>query len=195
MLTVQKEWTGATNFQLRPKQAELNNGEFFSRDITVLVEVVTDAEGAGAQHADGGDGSAEDSTTLSSPVYRVTITGVMGQSNVGCTRRFGSFRALMKYMGVRPYDQLFPEGRASVLRKVGLKLSEKQLHGRAKGLQVWLQALLANSGSHLSHWQAEAVRISGRVYSVHRSPPPPTSLRRPNNPIFIFCYSWLSSCT
>ena len=77
------------------------------------------------------EGEAPTDASLSSPVYRVTITGVMGQSSVGCTRRFGSFRALKKYMGVRSADELFPEGVGSVLRKVGIKLNENQLQTRA----------------------------------------------------------------
>ena len=41
IMRVQKEWTGTSEFQLRPKDAELANGEFFSRDIEVSVEVFT----------------------------------------------------------------------------------------------------------------------------------------------------------
>jgi len=187
MLKIQKEWTGASDFQLRPNQAELNNGEFFSRDITVSVEVVTVADGEGVPHADGGDGSAEEGAALSSPVYRVTVTGVMGQSSVGCTRRFGSFRALKNYMGVRPLDHLWPEGRASVLRKVGLKLSEKQLHDRATRLQGWLQALLAQSGSHLSHWQAEALAqfLHMKLISKPSSDPSSPKLTAQPTPAFL----------
>mmetsp|Transcript_88797 Transcript_88797/g.253798 ORF Transcript_88797/g.253798 Transcript_88797/m.253798 type:complete len:215 (+) Transcript_88797:470-1114(+) len=116
--------------------------------------------------------------SLSSPVYyRVTITGVMGQSSVGCTRRFGSFRALKKYMGVRSADGLFPEGVGSVLRKVGIKLSEQQLKMRAKRLQAWLKHLLANSGSQLSHWQAEALAQFLHMQLISKPSSDPTSAK------------------